>query len=413
VDKRFDYTVRDAFTAELSCERENAQAACMPIRPMAVTFSAPVAWKLASALRLRGPHEVLKPGLNGDDESKVVQGDTLVTALRFAAPFAESTAYSLELPKDFVDASGRTLANASMFPLAVSTGAMPPLAKFAAAPFGIVERFAEGPDGPALLPITLRKVESALRVQALGPALAKAGVPMNTLTPQSDADIIAWYRRVQYYDHTEVQRKQAGRDARMALPKPLQEESKDYVQSRMVSLLGGQPGVHSVTLPQAALSDPRPFEVVGVPLAPGFHVLEVASPVLGASLLAPEHGAGRTMYVRTSALVTNLAVHFKLGRENALAWVTSLDKGQVVAGAKVQVSGCDGRLLASGLTDAQGRASISGLPTHAPDCNEGKDDYGSADGYFVSVRHTGDDGVADMAFTWSQWQRGIEPWRFN
>ena len=64
VDKRFEYTVRDAFTAELSCERENAQAACLPIRPMTVTFSAPVSWKLASALRLRGPHEVLKPGLN-------------------------------------------------------------------------------------------------------------------------------------------------------------------------------------------------------------------------------------------------------------------------------------------------------------------------------------------------------------
>jgi hypothetical protein len=119
------------------------------------------------------------------------------------------------------------------------------------------------------------------------------------------------------------------------------------------------------------------------------------------------------MYVRTSALVTNLAVHFKLGRENALAWVTSLDKGKVVAGAKVQVSGCDGRLLAEGVTDAQGRAPIAGLPTSAPLCNEGKDDYGSADGYFVSVRHTGDDGVADMAFTWSEWQRGIEPWRFN
>jgi len=413
VDKRFDYTVRDAFTAELSCERENAQAACLPIRPMTVTFSAPVSWKLASALRLRGPHEVLKPDLNGDDEGTVVQGDTLVSRLRFSAPFTEASSYTLELPKDFVDASGRTLANASMFPLAVGTGAMPPLAKFAAAPFGIVERFAEGPGGPALLPITLRKVESALRVQAMGPVPVKAGVPMHTLTPQSDADIIAWYRRVQYYSHDQVQRQQAGRDARIALPKPLQDESKDSVQSRMVSLLGGQPGVHSVTLPQAALGDPRPFEVVGVPLTPGFHVLEVASPLLGASLLAPEYGAGRTMYVRTSALVTNLAVHFKLGRENALAWVTSLDKGKVVEGAKVQVSGCDGRLLASGLTDAQGRASISGLPANAPDCNEGKDDYGSADGYFVSVRHTGDDGVADMAFTWSQWQRGIEPWRFN
>ena len=84
----------------------------------------------------------------------------------------------------------------------------------------------------------------------------------------------------------------------------------------------------------------------GLPLAPGFHVLEVASPVLGASLLAPEHGAGRTMYVRTSALVTNLAVHFKLGRENALAWVTTLDRGQPVAGAAVQVSDCNGKLLA-------------------------------------------------------------------
>jgi hypothetical protein len=42
---------------------------------------------------------------------------------------------------------------------------MPPLAKFAAAPFGIVERFAEGPASdkpPALLPVTLRNVEAAL-----------------------------------------------------------------------------------------------------------------------------------------------------------------------------------------------------------------------------------------------------------
>ena len=133
-------------------------------------------------------------------------------------------------------------------------------------------------NGPALLPITLRKVEAGLQVQTTGPVPQKTGVPMNTLTPQSDADIIAWYRRVQYYSHDAVQRKQARRDARIALPKPLQEESKDYLQSRMVSLLGGQPGVHSVTLPQAAAADPRPFEVVGVPLAPGFHVLEVASP---------------------------------------------------------------------------------------------------------------------------------------
>src|SRR5690606_23540478 len=132
------------------------------------------------------------------------------------------------------------------------------------------------------------------------------------------ADIIAWYRRVQYYDRGEVTRKQARRDARGALPPVLKDGDKHYLQTRMVSLLAGLPGARSISLPHADAADPRPFEVVGVPLSPGFHVLEVASPVLGASLLAPEYGARRTMYVRTSALVTNLAVHFKLGRENAL-----------------------------------------------------------------------------------------------
>jgi hypothetical protein len=33
---------------------------------------------------------------------------------------------------------------------------------------------------------------------------------------------------------------------------------------------------------------------------------------------------------------------------------------------------------------------------------------------FVSARqHRQRGGVEDMAFTWSDWQRGIEPWRFN
>jgi uncharacterized protein YfaS (alpha-2-macroglobulin family) len=65
--------------------------------------------------------------------------------------------------------------------------------------------------------------------------------------------------------------------------------------------------------------------------------------------------------VRTSALVTNLGVHFKLGRENALAWVTTLDKGQPVPGATVQVSDCNGKPLARATTDAQGVAELKGL----------------------------------------------------
>src|SRR5690606_38238016 len=108
--------------------------------------------------------------------------------------------YTLALPADFKDASGRALSNAQDFPLAVATGPLPPLAKFAAAPFGIVERFAEGPDGPALLPVTLRNVEPQLAAQRLQPGAAPLpaqGGTVSTLQPAEDADIIAWLRRVE------------------------------------------------------------------------------------------------------------------------------------------------------------------------------------------------------------------------
>ena len=395
VEKRFTFNVRAPFTAEFGCERENAQAACLPIRPLTLSFNAPVSRKLAAAIRLKSTQESIAPQAAppGDDGA-----DALVDSVQFAAPLAENMAFKLELPKNFQDAAGRALVNAASFPLAVATGGMPPLAKFAASPFGIVERFAEGPDGPALLPVTLRKVEATTKVR--------------TLQPQGDAQTIAWYRKVKAYDDYLVQRKQAQRDTKAALPAVLTEDDKTHVQSRMVSLLGRQSAAKALEVPQPTRADPRPFEVVGIPLAPGFHVVEIASPLLGAALLDAQHGAARTMYVRTTALVTNLAVHFKLGRENSLVWVTSLDKGQPVAGAQVAVSDCRGKALASATTDAQGRAQFEGLAPEAPNCYDDSDNGGS-EGYFVSARAQGADGVPDMAFTWTDWQRGIEPWRFN
>lgn len=409
VEKRFDYKVREPFSAEFNCERENAQAACLPIRPLSLTFNAPLPRKLAAAIRLKSAKETIKPQLEGGaDEDK--NPDALVNSVQFAAPLAENTGFTIELPKDLKDASGRTLRNADSFPLKVATGGMPPLAKFAAAPFGIVERFAEGPEGPALLPVTLRNVEAALKVQGLqagsGTPAAPAG-KVSTLRPTSDSDIIAWFRKVKRYDNYHVDRKEARRDTKGPLPKVIDNE-RDYVQSRMVSLLGGQGGVKTLDLPKPASNDPRPFEVVGIPLTPGFHVVEIASQKLGTSLLDERHGDARTMYVRTSALVTNLGVHFKLGRENALAWVTSLDKGQPVAGATVRVSDCTGRELATGTTNAQGVASIEGLSSEPEMCGEEGERA-----YFVSARSKGADNVEDMAFTWTDWQRGIEPWRFN
>jgi uncharacterized protein YfaS (alpha-2-macroglobulin family) len=401
IEKRYNFQVREPFTASFSCERENAQSACLPIRAMRLDFNAPVPRKLLEGIRLKSAKDTLKPVFDNEGDS-----DNVLNNVSFKPPLAEQTPYTLELPKNFKDASGRALANAGNFPLKVATGAMPPLAKFAAAPFGIVERFAEPgakAGDPALLPVTLRNVEAALKVQGLVPAAGK----VSDLQPKTDTDIIAWFRKVQRYDDYQVPRKMAAAEIKSPLPRVL-DDNKDYVQSRMLSLLAGQPGVKTLDLPQPASGDPRPFEVVGIPLSPGFHVVEIASQKLGSSLLDERHGASRTMVVRTSALVTNLGVHFKLGRENALAWVTTLDKGAPVAGATVRVSSCSGAELAKAVTNAQGIANFKGLAPEPPRCSG--DDYRHA--YFVSAR-SATDGVEDMSFTWSDWHRGIEPWRFN
>ncbi|HMN58699.1 MAG TPA: MG2 domain-containing protein, partial [Ottowia sp.] len=245
------------------------------------------------------------------------------------------------------------------------------------------------------------------------PTLQARDLKLGDLQPKSDADIVAWFTRVQRYDQRLVTRAQAARDVKGALPPPVGDSTKDNVEARTVSLLAGQPGVQSIALPDAPKTGERPFEVIGVPLAPGFHVLEVSSPLLGQSLLDPAYGAQRAMVVRTAVLVTNLAVHFKLGRENALAWVTTLDQGRPVAGAAVQVSDCHGKPVAQASTDAQGLAHFKDVPPNPPSCAREGDWLGDfQQAYFVSARAQ-NHGVADMAFTWSSWQRGIEPWRFN
>ncbi len=396
-EKRFDFKVREPFSATFNCERENAQSACLPLLSMRLNFNAPVSRKLAEAIRLTSAKDSLKPTFEAEGD-----GTDVVSSISFKPLFTENTSFTLTLPNDFKDASGRALGNADNFPLKVATGAMPPLAKFAASPFGIVERFAEPGSKPgdlALLPVTLRNVEAALQIKGLSPG------KVSDLQPKTDAEIIAWFQKVQTYDNYEVARKKVAFDTKVplaSLPKVLDTNDKDTVQSRMVSLLAGQAGVKTLDLPKPAGGDPRPFEVVGIPLTPGFHVVEIASPKLGTSLLDERHGGSRTMYVRTSALVTNLGVHFKLGRENALAWVTTLDKGVPVANAVVRVSDCSGKELANATTNGQGIASFTGLSPEPRRCEDG----GSA--YFVSARS-----ADDLAFTWSDWHKGIEPWRFN
>ena len=375
IEKRFNFKVREPFKASFTCERENAQSACLPISTMSLRFNAPVTSKLANSIVLKGPKDSYKPEVDKSDGD-----DNTINAINFKGPFPEDSDFRIELPKGFVDASGRTLENAASFPLSTKTGGQPPLAKFAASSFGVVERFAQpGTSTFALLPVTVRNVETDLKVQSLRP-----GGSVTDLQVKTDTEIIAWYRKVTYANNR-------GRE------------------SRETQLLAKVGNTRKLELPKAPDGQSRPFEVVGIPLPVGFHIVEIASQKLGLALLDEKLGAKRTMYVRSSALVTNLGVHFKLGRENSAVWVTTLDKATVVAGAAVRVSDCDGKEIAAGTTDAKGVAMIKGLSSEPPRCDSGE----GSNSYFVSARHKGADGVEDMAFTWSDWQRGIEPYRFN
>src|SRR5450631_662240 len=104
IEQRFRYQVRLAFTAEFTCERERASAPCLPIRPMSVRFSAPVARAQAAQVRLApASGEALAPVFDKDE--KAVE----VTEIVFPKPLAENASYSVVLPAGLTDNAGRPL----------------------------------------------------------------------------------------------------------------------------------------------------------------------------------------------------------------------------------------------------------------------------------------------------------------
>jgi uncharacterized protein YfaS (alpha-2-macroglobulin family) len=352
-----EFHVREAFVATTSCERIQPDAPCLPVSALALQFSAPVA--RAAALRARLTDAASRRSYTVQDAATL---PPLVDRIQFSGPFPANGRLRLELPQDLVDDSGRTLSNAGRFPLEIPLDAAPPLAKFAAQ-FGILERNAD----PAL-PVTLRHLENPL-------AGSKVAVPGAAVVANSDLAIMAWLRRLnRAYDHA----------------KPL---------------IGRDDAAQPLAIPR---NDMRTTQVVGIPLkAPGLHVVELASPLLGAALAdrnTPAGGARAVYYVRSAALVTNLGVHLKIGRESSLVWVTTLDGAAPVAGAAISVRGCDGVEQWRGATDANGIARIRKALTEVDNWRR----CDGINGFYVSARQ-GD----DVAFALSSWSHGISAWDFN
>ena len=128
------------------------------------------------------------------------------------------------------------------------------------------------------------------------------------------------------------------------------------------------------------------------------------------------------MYVPTAALVTNLSVHLKWGREASLVWVTTLDDARPVGGrARVRdrLHGQDGRRPAPP-TPTGWRASpvCRGRRPARLRSPSGREDFfdwrqiqplrGLSGGLLV-LAESGD----DLGIVHSSWDQGIEPFRFD
>jgi alpha-2-macroglobulin len=369
--QRFDYSVRAAFSARFECSRVNPQSGCNPVGNAHVHLTAPIPLDQARAIRLNFPAgPKMGPKIDPADDVNATISD-----LTFTGPFPASVKANLTLPFGLKDESGRLLTNAARFPMEVKFDESPPLVKFAAS-FGIIEAREGG-----LLPVTVRAIEAKLEqnVRAINGDMLKVDA--------TDGEVAKWLRDVDTAGDSDFRDESRGKET----------VSINYTGTR--SLLKGAGTAISLSPPGGG----KAFEVVGIPLRqPGFYVVELASPILGKALL----GRSTTRYVATSALVTNMAVHFKWGREGSLAWVTALDSADPVAKANVRITdSCTGKLIASGSSDAEGRFPVANLP--APETYTGCGDE-QRHPLMISARSNG-----DFSFTLTSWGDGIKPYDFD
>ena len=167
-DQVLDFRTRPDFTVRMECERVNANAPCLPMRPVRIAFSAPVPSELA--LRIK----VTDASGRSYAPAKDQESAPLVEELRFDGPFPERGRLTIALGDALRDDSGRAAGNADRFPLEVPFDEYPPLVKFSGT-FGILETATGG-----VLPVTVRNVEPQIAGRRAALLLAK-GVPGQTL----------------------------------------------------------------------------------------------------------------------------------------------------------------------------------------------------------------------------------------
>lgn len=351
-DEVFEFTVAEPFKAQFSCEREGPEKPCVPILSMNLTFNAPISIKDAQKIYLEDKQNKKLMPLKWDEDKDSI------SYLEFPGPFQENGEYKLHVPGDITDEEGRILSNKNKFPLKIQTGENPSLLKFAAN-FGVIEA---GPE--AAVALTLRRVEKSIQTNFAG-----------------------WTGKVESVNFKDI------------LSVLNEVQKNPYGEQRF-------PVFKNISLQKIQVQKPAKSsetEVVGIPLKKtGFYLIEMASPLLGESLLNRK----APFYVRSASLVTNMALHLKFSAQETWVWVTNLKNTQVVPGATVRIYDANGTEIARTTTDNRGLAFVQfKKPLEEWPRRDGGFYYEG----FYAVAEKGN----DFSFTHSTWDRGIESWRYQ
>lgn len=399
----FAFKVIKKFEAQFFCARAKPERPCNPLMNMNLQFTKPLFLKSLQGAQLVSPEgRVWIPEELSQKSSTKIGDETLsissqksklskkrgqqakemeeetVDQLTFKGPFPSSTKFKIVLPLNLKDELGRVLNNQNKYPLEVATDEYLPLLKFPAS-FGILEL-----NGEPLLPVSVRNIEESLTTQQL----FIEGNTLNLSGAGKYPEIIKWYREVKKKSTNEWESRNTplltkGQGTSLQIPKPLGEKE---------------------------------FELIGIPLKkPGFYVVEMESPRLGEELTG-----GGAMYVSTAVLVTDMAVHFKKGRESSLVWVTQLSSGKPVKGAQISILTGSGRELAHGSTNGEGLWHIQNInfscqperSSGGEEGSEGGSEEGTSDLENCEVFVFAQKGE-DLSFVSSKWSQGIEAYRFN
>ncbi len=397
-----NYVVRSPFAVQFQCERVNPKANCSPLGDLRLQFNSAVNY-----IPVKDKISVLVDDVAITPYQEENATDNLIYSLVYKGPFKPNAKITINIAKEGIaDDMQRPFSNTSKFPIHTQFDHYPPLLKFSTGDFGIIESYAHTKVGsdlkenPALVPLTVRNVEKELKIAQQ----YRAGQVAQIRT-QNDAQVRKWLRLVPVLANAQYSENNLRR-----IVDGLQTEyraNEKEIDSRNFAVISHLPETTKLTLPHLQTSQ-NETEVVGLPVtAPGFYFFEAESPVLGEQLTTN----AQPMYVRSTALVTNMAVHLKTSDTGALVWVTRLDDAQPIPHANIRLSACDNKEIATGQTDDKGVFHFKGKLPELKNC--AYDKYAYMASATLAKEHPMSYGVEDYAFVFSDWDSGIQPWQFN